>query len=236
MWKLINKNFKIVVYSKFFLMLPLYALYLAIMKIPKLGWSPAANVVVTFVLIGSFSSMVEGVGKKSHTDEIFFSLPLTRKDHLYADYVMTLIYIIFAICYIMVCNWILDWILPDNLLDIRLVTAGECIYIFLIIAMISFIEGLMPSLSGLEHTKKGFFFLYLMAIIALSLWIYPILIILMGQGNLGLGNLSGPFALLARGLELLNQPFALGMTIAFIVIISIISFRLALRHYLRKEI
>ncbi len=55
MWKLIQKNFKIALYSKSFLFLAFYVLYLAMMKIPTLGWAAAANVIVTFVLIESTS-------------------------------------------------------------------------------------------------------------------------------------------------------------------------------------
>jgi hypothetical protein len=236
MWNLIRKNFKLVIYSKSFLILPFYALYLALMKIPSLGWSSAANVIVTFVLIGSFSSMIAGVGKKNNADDIYYSLPIPRKSHLYADYLMTLIYTIFAIAYIFIWDLIFSWIVPDNLLDAGSVTAGECIYIFLIIVMILFFESLMPGLSDLEHSRKGFFILYLMTVIALSLWIYPMLIILIKQGHLGLGDLSGPFALLTRGIEILNQPIALGMTLVLVALLSIVSLRLSLTQFSKKEI
>ncbi len=236
MWKLIQKNFKIALYSKSFLFLAFYVLYLAMMKIPTLGWAAAANVIVTFVLIGSFSSMVEGVGKRNHADDVYFSLPLSRKTLLYANFVMTLIYIVFALTFITICNWIFRLTLPANLLDIRLVTVGEAVYIFLIMAMILFLEGLMPFLSGLEHRNKISFFFYLLTVIFLSLWAYPAIIILLSQGNLEMRSLSGPFALLTRVIEVLNQPLALYLTIIFIIVVSISSIKLSLRHFIKKEI
>ncbi len=236
MWNLIQKNFKIALYSKSFLFLPFYAVYLAMMKIPTLGWSAAANVIVTFVLIGSFSSMVEGVGKKNHADDIYFSLPLTRKTLLYSNNILTLIYTIFALTFTYVSNWIFNLILPANILDNRMLSMGEAVYVFFIMAMILFLESLMPFLSGLEHHKKVLFFLYLLTVIFLSLWVYPAIIIFISQGNMQLGSLAGPFALLIRGIDILNQPLALCLTILFITIVSIASIKLSFHHFKKKEI
>jgi hypothetical protein len=204
-----------------------------------LNWknmADAANVLVTFVMIGTISSSIDNYDKECRADRLYCSLPLKRKDLVYAGYISGAIYTAFSILYILLSGLFLKGLFPVSLAEAVLLQPGEILYIILFISIIQFIEAVLPFLSDLQTNNKIGFFIYLVTTISMGIWVYPLLILTIARQFGHDVLVKRIFGLLKNTTQLLGQPVPALIVITFILLLTFISLKSAVRNFNQKDL
>lgn len=240
MFKLMIKDLKLITSTYYWLFIPVYLVYLFLLKLTTLTFYNGAYVMNAFVMAAALGSIADKMDEEVKAEQLYCSLPLKRSTIINAQYLSVLVLALLSIAFSFLAGVIIRLILGSHnfRIDTSLMGFPEAFYTLFLLLLVSSISDILSLLVPVLFRNKLVFFLNIVTTVIIIFWGLPYLICLFFRNYLITEPFIfyGPGKFLRMTLVIFRYPLPVLIAIVFLVTVIICLRRLRISLYEKRDI
>lgn len=170
MYNLFIKNLKLIKLSKSLIWFPLFFIYHLFLSKIISSFAQGSNIITAFIMAAALGSTAKIYDEKNKTQILHASLPVRRRDIIYADYLTNGFMLVIALIFTLLSSIIISSIYKIDMV----MTLPQMLFVVFVLAVQSLFNNPISTKLGSGSEKKIYFSFIILAVFFFCFWLLPL--------------------------------------------------------------
>jgi len=231
MYNLFIKNLKLIMLSKPIIWFPVFFIYHLLLSKAIGSVGGAGNVLLAFIMAAAMGSSANVYDEKNRAQLLHASLPVRRRDLIYADYLTSGLMLIIALAFTYISSTILAKIFNTD----SVMTGPQMLFVIFVFAVQSLINNPISTKLGSGSDKKVFFIFAILAVLFFCFWLLPLAVYNVFSGFSPLPS-AKPYIPIQETIRILGDPINGLILMGFATLCGWLGMKLSIKVIEKKDL